>query len=153
MISGLERAPGGGYGNPLQYSCPENSMDWGAWWATGHRVAKQRLTNHKEVRQRCSQTWVFSGSAESSRLGSDPEVCPWPSYSSFSKNHPESVYSPYPDHPQHLITLLSMHPQSLATLVCLQQKATRVSLAGISQPWCFLLLIFLNLSLLSGFPH
>ena len=29
-----------GTGNPLQYSCPENLMDRGAWWATVHGVAK-----------------------------------------------------------------------------------------------------------------
>ena len=34
------RAPGGGRGNPLQYSCLENPMDRRAWWATVHRVAK-----------------------------------------------------------------------------------------------------------------
>ena len=34
------RSPGGGYGSPLQYSCLENPMDRGAWWATVHRVAK-----------------------------------------------------------------------------------------------------------------
>ena len=39
-IPGLERSPGEGNGNPLQYSCLENSMDWGAWWATVHGVAK-----------------------------------------------------------------------------------------------------------------
>ena len=39
-IPGLGRSPGGGNGNPLQYSCLENSMDRGAWWATVHRVAK-----------------------------------------------------------------------------------------------------------------
>ena len=33
-ISGLRRFPGEGNGNPLQYSCLENSMDRGAWWAT-----------------------------------------------------------------------------------------------------------------------
>ena len=38
-IPGLGRSPGGGHGNPLQYSCPENPMDRGAWWATGHRAA------------------------------------------------------------------------------------------------------------------
>ena len=32
------RSPGGGYGNPLQYSCLENSMDRGAWRATVHEV-------------------------------------------------------------------------------------------------------------------
>ena len=33
-IPGLGRSPGGGHGNPLQYSCLENPMDRGAWWAT-----------------------------------------------------------------------------------------------------------------------
>ena len=35
----LSRSPGGGHGNPLQYSCLENSMDR-AWWVTRHRVVK-----------------------------------------------------------------------------------------------------------------
>ena len=34
------RSPGGGHGNPLQYSCLENSMDRGAWWATVHGITK-----------------------------------------------------------------------------------------------------------------
>ena len=33
LITGSRRSPGGGNGNPLQYSCLENSMDRGAWWA------------------------------------------------------------------------------------------------------------------------
>ena len=36
------RSPGEGNGNPLQYSCLENPMDGGAWWATVHGVAKSR---------------------------------------------------------------------------------------------------------------
>ena len=39
LISGLGRSPGEGNGNPLQYSCLENPMDRGAWWATVHGVA------------------------------------------------------------------------------------------------------------------
>ena len=39
-IPGSGRSPGEGNGNPLQYSCLENSMDGGAWWATVHGVAK-----------------------------------------------------------------------------------------------------------------
>ena len=39
-IPGLGRSPGGGHGNPLQYSCLENPMDRRAWQATVHRVAK-----------------------------------------------------------------------------------------------------------------
>ena len=41
-IPGLERSPGEGNGNPLQYSCLENPLDRGAWWATIHGVAKSR---------------------------------------------------------------------------------------------------------------
>ena len=37
---GQEDSPGGENGNPIQYSCLENSMDRGAWWATVHGVAK-----------------------------------------------------------------------------------------------------------------
>ena len=47
-IPGWGRSPGGRHGNPLQYSCPENSMDRGAWWATVHGVTKSRtqLSNY-----------------------------------------------------------------------------------------------------------
>ena len=41
-ILGWGRSPGGGHGNPLQYSCLENPMDRGAWWAIVHRVAKSQ---------------------------------------------------------------------------------------------------------------
>ena len=41
-IPGSGRSPGEGNGNSLQYSCLENSMDRGAWWATVHRVTKGR---------------------------------------------------------------------------------------------------------------
>ena len=41
-IPGLGRSPGEENGNPLQYSCLENSMDGGAWWATVHGVTKSR---------------------------------------------------------------------------------------------------------------
>ena len=39
-IPGLGRSPGGGHGNPLQYSCLENPMDREAWWATVHGITK-----------------------------------------------------------------------------------------------------------------
>ena len=41
LIPGLGRSPGEGNGNPLQYSCLENLMDGGAWWATVHQVPKR----------------------------------------------------------------------------------------------------------------
>ena len=41
-IPGVGRSPGGGHGNPPQYSCLENPMDRGAWWAIVHGVAKSQ---------------------------------------------------------------------------------------------------------------
>ena len=41
-ISESGRSPGGGHGNPLQYSCLENPMDRGAWWAIVHGVTKSQ---------------------------------------------------------------------------------------------------------------
>ena len=47
LIPGSGRSLRGGHGNPLQYSCLENLMDRGGWWATVHRVTKSwtRLSN------------------------------------------------------------------------------------------------------------
>ena len=45
-IPGSVRSPDVGNGNPLQYSCLENSMDRGAWQTTVHRAAKSRLKTH-----------------------------------------------------------------------------------------------------------
>ena len=42
LIPGLGRSPGEGNGNPLQYSCLENSMDRGVWWTIVHGVAKRQ---------------------------------------------------------------------------------------------------------------
>ena len=42
LIPGSGRSPGGGNGNPLQYSCLENPMDRGAWLVTVQRVTKSQ---------------------------------------------------------------------------------------------------------------
>ena len=42
LIPGSGRSPGVGNGNPLQYSCLENSMDRKTWWSTVHGVTKSQ---------------------------------------------------------------------------------------------------------------
>ena len=44
LIPGLGRSPGGENGNPFQYSCIENPLDRGAWWATVHGVTESDMT-------------------------------------------------------------------------------------------------------------
>jgi len=41
-IPGLGRSPGGGHGNPFQYSYLKNRMDRGGWWAPAHGVTKSQ---------------------------------------------------------------------------------------------------------------
>ena len=41
LIPELGRSPGEGNSNPLQYSCPRNPMDRGAWWAIAHGITKR----------------------------------------------------------------------------------------------------------------
>ena len=42
LVPGSGRSPGEGNGYPLQYSCLENSLDRGTWWATVHGVAESQ---------------------------------------------------------------------------------------------------------------
>ena len=67
-IPGWRRSPGEGNGNPLQYSCLENPMDKGAWWATVRGVAK-------------SQTWLkrFSTAQEDTYFSRRVFLSPFPS--------------------------------------------------------------------------
>ena len=59
LISVLGRSPGGGNGNPLQYSHLENPMDRGAGWATVYRVAKSRDRTEVTLHSPCLQTVVI----------------------------------------------------------------------------------------------
>ena len=57
LISGLGRSPGGGNGNPLQYSWLENPLDRGAWRATVHEVTKSRT----QLNTRACTFHVYNG--------------------------------------------------------------------------------------------
>ena len=48
-VPGLRRSPGEGNGNPFQYSCLENSIDRGAWWAILHKVTESDMTEQFRV--------------------------------------------------------------------------------------------------------
>ena len=58
LISGSERSPGGGNGNPLQYSCLENSTDRRAWWAAVHgsqrEMTEQLSMYHGTAQEVCA---------------------------------------------------------------------------------------------------
>ena len=47
LVLGSGRSPGEGNGNPLQYSCLENSRDKGVWWATVHGVTNELDTTEQ----------------------------------------------------------------------------------------------------------
>ena len=61
LIPGWGRCPGLGHGNPLQYSCMENSMDRGAWWPIVHRVAKSQT----QLKRLSTQAHFFNVEKES----------------------------------------------------------------------------------------
>ena len=88
LIPGLGQSPGGGHGNPFQYSCLENPMDRGAWWATVHRVAKSQICSHSllqkylQIKPLCSVLCRNSGFLEvyvlprisRSQIGNDVQI-------------------------------------------------------------------------------
>ena len=60
-IPGSGRSPGEGNGTPLQYSCLENPMDRGAWWATVHGVTKNWTLLSKQHTPHTQSRWWRSG--------------------------------------------------------------------------------------------
>ena len=67
LLPGSGRSPGGGHGNPLQYSCLENPMDRRAWGATVHRVTQsqtwlERLNTPRNWPHVCSDQFVIGES-------------------------------------------------------------------------------------------
>ena len=77
---GLGRSPGGGYGNPLQYSCLERPMDRGAQQAIVHRVAQSptrlnRLGMHAQNKYRL-EMWLHDPTCPLMLLPSASEELP-----------------------------------------------------------------------------
>ena len=70
LIPGSGRSPGEGNGYPLQYSCLENPIDRGTWWATVHRVAKSRT-------QLSTFTFTFRCHALEKEMAPDSNVLAW----------------------------------------------------------------------------
>ena len=64
VIPGSGRSPGGGHGNPLQYSCLENPMDRGAWWTTVHEAVKSQT----QLKGLSMDTFGLGGSDITSQL-------------------------------------------------------------------------------------
>ena len=75
LIPGSGRSPGGRNGNPLQYSCLENSMDQGAWWATVHVVEKSQTcpVMEKSIPWACGSTDA-AHSFGTARLNNTPRL-------------------------------------------------------------------------------
>ena len=75
------RSPGGGHGNPHQYSCLENPMDRGGWWATVHGVAQNRIqlkrlnTNIQLGKDFASSQFRLPGTKPNFFLRSSSQAC------------------------------------------------------------------------------
>ena len=59
-IPGWKRSPGGGHGNPLQYSCLEHPMDRGDWQTTVHRVTKSQTQLKRLSMHSCIHIYIHS---------------------------------------------------------------------------------------------
>ena len=70
LIPGSGRSPGEGNGTPLQYSCLENPMDRGAWWAAVHGVARSRT-------QLSDFTFTFHFHALEKEMATHSSVLAW----------------------------------------------------------------------------
>ena len=95
LIPGSGRSLEGGHSNPLQYSCLENPMDRGAWWATVHGVTKGRTglkqlsTHTRTVARRAPLSMGLSRQEYWSGL-----LCPPPGDHVHQGIEPESLISP-----------------------------------------------------------
>ena len=74
-IPGSGRSPGEGNGNPLRYSCLENSTDRGGWWATAHGVAKESDTTQQLIsKKQPFTTGSLQATLQKGRTEEDPDA-------------------------------------------------------------------------------
>ena len=71
LIPGWGRSPGVGSGNPLQYSCLENPMDRGTWWAAVPGVSESWTQLSTYIQNRLTDTENRLGVAKEKREGRD----------------------------------------------------------------------------------
>ena len=69
-VLGQRRSPGGGHGNPLQYSCLENPMDRAAWWATDLGVTNSRKQLKQLSTHRSNCLWNLQSPWQNENVGS-----------------------------------------------------------------------------------
>ena len=77
-IPGLGGSPGGGNGNPRQYSCLENSTDRGVWWATIPGVAESDTPEHTRTTIKVKGCLTHLSSYKTKRGWNVLKLCPMP---------------------------------------------------------------------------
>ena len=73
----LGRSARGGYGDPFQYSCMENSLHRRAWWATVHSVAKSQTRQSNLAHARAHTAVWRALLLDNGDGGASPAICPW----------------------------------------------------------------------------
>ena len=71
FVPGSGRSPGGGNGNPLQYSYLENPMDRGVLWATVHGVTESDTTEVTEHAHTCLSTFLQMNKYKTNRVANN----------------------------------------------------------------------------------
>ena len=111
-VPGSGRSPAAGHGNPFQYSCLENPVDRGAWWATAHGVAESDTTEQVSTQHGASLSTLHR-TPSAQALCQSPQPCSrLPTVTIPEKGTPQSVTtgpSPAPTH-CHLQTCSQQHP-------------------------------------------
>ena len=77
LIPGSGRSPGEGNGNPLQYSCLENPMDGGAWWAALQSMRSQRVGHDWATSLSCSFFLSMYGGPSDPKKGNEALLHKW----------------------------------------------------------------------------